>query len=175
VDAIKRLKKRVEAGDAGAIYELGLYYSRGLMGLPEDDDKAMELWLQAGELGYATAYGMIGYSYDNGKGVKRDWKKAKYYYGLAAVRGDTNARHNFGCLEMDGGNMNRAVKHFMIAAGAGEDDSLKAIRDCFMHGHATKHDFERALRAHKEAKDDMKSDQRDAAAALFGFNDSIFG
>jgi hypothetical protein len=35
-----------------------------------------------------------------------------------------------------------------------------------MNGHATKDDFEKALRAHKEANDEMKSDQRDAAAAF---------
>ena len=33
-----------------------------------------------------------------------------------------------------------------------------------MNGHAAKDDFEKALRAHKDAKDEMKSDQRDAAA-----------
>ena len=34
-----------------------------------------------------------------------------------------------------------------------------------MHGHATKDDFEKALRTHKDAKDEMKSEQREAAAA----------
>ena len=56
------------------------------------------------------------------------------------------------------------MKHYMIAAGAGKDSSLGAIRQCFMDGCATKDDFEKALRAHKEAKDEMKSDQGDAAA-----------
>ena len=42
--------------------------------------------------------------------------------------------------------------------------SLKEIRKCFVNGVATKDDFEKALRAHKEAKDEMKSDQREAAA-----------
>ena len=34
-----------------------------------------------------------------------------------------------------------------------------------MSGDATKDDFEKALRAHKEANDEIKSDQREAAAA----------
>ena len=34
-----------------------------------------------------------------------------------------------------------------------------------MNGHVTKDDFEKTLRAHKEAKDAMKSDQRDRASA----------
>ena len=63
--------------------------------------------------------------------------------------------------------MNRALQHFMIAAAAGYDEALERIRQCFMHGHATKDDFEKALRAaYKEAKDEMRSEQREAAACL---------
>ena len=52
----------------------------------------------------------------------------------------------------------------MISAAAGHDNSLKVIRECFLDGRATKDDSEKALRAHKEAKDEMKSDQREEAA-----------
>ena len=75
------------------------------------------------------------------------------------------ARHNLGALEWNAGNVKRAMKHWMISAGGGDDDSLHEIRDCFMHGHGTKDDFEKALRTHKEAKDGTKSEQREAAAA----------
>jgi hypothetical protein len=40
-----------------------------------------------------------------------------------------------------------------------------------MAGHATKDDFEKALRAHKDSKDEMKSEQREAAAAFYLNND----
>ena len=79
------------------------------------------------------------------------------------MEGEVLARHNIGVIEKDAGNMNRAMKHFMIAARAGYDDSLNQIRKCYVSGHATKADFEKALRAHKEANDEMKSDHRDAA------------
>ena len=46
--------------------------------------------------------------------------------------------------------------------GGWNDKSLKNIRECFLNGHATKDVFEKALRAHKESKDEMKSDQRAA-------------
>ena len=48
---------------------------------------------------------------------------------------------------------------------------MKEIRKCFVNGDATKDDFEKALRAHKEAKDEMKSDQREAAAAARHLNE----
>ena len=66
--------------------------------------------------------------------------------------------------------MDRAVKHWMIGAGAGFDDSLLEIRECFLQGHATKDGFERALRAYMNAKDEMKSEQREAAAAYYNQN-----
>ena len=54
----------------------------------------------------------------------------------------------------------------MIAAGAGDDNSLERIWGAFMAGLATKDDYEKALRAHKGAKDEMRSDQREAYSAL---------
>ena len=79
--------------------------------------------------------------------------------------GDVLARHGLGNLEWNAGNYHRAMKHYMIAAGAGYDDSLKAIQQGYLDGHATKDDFEKALRAHIQATDEMKSDQREAADA----------
>ena len=170
VELIERFKKREEADDAEAIYRLGCYYRRGVYGLPRDHNKAMELWLRAGELGCPRAYCSIGFAYDTGRGVGRDVKKAKHYYELAVMKGDILARHNLGVLEERAGNMDRAVKHWMISAGAGFDESLDAIRGFFLNGHATKDDFEKALRAHKESKDEMTSVQRQAAAAARGLN-----
>ena len=100
--------------------------------------------------------------------MRIDLKKAKYYYELAAMGGDVFARANIGAIECNAGNVDRAVKHYMIAAGAGCDDSLKEIRECFLNGNATKDDFEKALRAHKEAQDEMKSEQRDAYDSFYG-------
>ena len=38
------------------------------------------------------------------------------------------ARHNLGVLEIDAGNIQRAVKHFIISAEGGDDMSLKNVR-----------------------------------------------
>ena len=165
---VERLKERTEGDDAMAMYNLGCDYYNGRKGLRQNLRKAMKLFLQAGELGYAAAYHNIGYAYYHGEGVEKDENKAKYYYELAAMGGDAYARYNLGLFEQREGNMSRSVKHWMISAGAGDDDSLKSIQKCFVNGDATKDDFEKALRAHKDAKDEMSSDQRDKAAAARG-------
>ena len=126
---IERLKKRAEGGDAIAIRTLGCFYRDGSNGLRQNHRKAMKLLLRAGELGHAEAYNKVGYSYCNGRGVETDTVKGKYYYELAAMGGHVIARYNLGCVEHYAGNMNRAVKHWMISAGAGHDKSLKEIQE----------------------------------------------
>ena len=149
---------------------LGVGYANGERGYTQNYNKANKLFLRAGKLGCAAAHYNIGVSYNEGDGVKRDAEKAKQYFELAAMGGNVYARHNLGALEWNGGNHGRALKHFMISVGGGYDASLKKVRDCYMCGIATKGDFEKALRAHKDAKDDMKSDQRDAAAAFMNLS-----
>ena len=141
-------------------------YRDGDYGLPRDQAKALELWHRAGELEHATAYNNIGNAYDNGTGVERDKTKATYYYELAAMNGSVYARHNLGCNEWQAGNIDRALKHFMIAVRDGESRSLKSIKLMYKNGLATKDDYANALRSYQAYLDEIKSDQRDEAAAL---------
>ena len=173
-EQIKRLKKRAEGGDGAAMHNLGCIYNGGDLGLPQDTKKAMELWLRAGELGRIWPYYKLGIHYYSGEGVERDVKKAKHFWEIGAMRGDAEARHSMGVLENNAGNAVRAAKHWMISAQAGHDGSLTAIREYFLKGFVTKDDFEKALRAHKESKDMMKSEQREAAATWSKRNATCF-
>ena len=156
----------MEMDDAEAIYNLGCCYNDGEYGMPQDRAKALELFHRAGELGNATAYYNIGCAYYHGRGVERDMKKAKHYWELAAIGGYVSARYNLGVVEMNDGNLNRALKHYMIAAGCGDGDSLDQIRTFYMNGYATKDDYTKALREHQKYIDGIKSSQRDEAAAF---------
>ena len=161
----ERLQKRVELGDAEAIFNLGNYHRRGEYGFPQDYDYALELFVRAGDLGFYEAYCNIGHAYYNGNGVDIDEKRAYHYFKLAAIRGHVTSRYSLGNNEEDEGNMNRALKHYMIAAGCGHDDSLKQIRELYTNGHATKDDYAKALRAYQAYLVEIKSTQRDKAAA----------
>jgi len=157
----KRLKKRMEANDPIAIYNLGCEYS-----LPQDSDKALEFYHRAAELGYPTAYNGIGVAYDLGEGVEVDKKKAKHYYELAAIGGQEVARYNLGLMEKKGGDMDRALKHFIIAARSGDSDSLKQIQNLYSNGHATKKDYMKGLQSYQTYLGEIKSFQRNKAAVL---------
>ena len=61
--------------------------------------------------------------------------------------------------------MDRALEHHMIAAGAGDNDSLGEIKQLYSEGHATKQDYTKALQSYQAYLDEIKSAQRDTAAA----------
>jgi len=172
-EANKRLDKRIEAGDAIAILNLGCYYVEGMNGFPRDYTKALEHFLRAAEVGLTNAYYCIGHIYQEGRGVEVDMKKAVHYYELAAMGGYAAARHYLGLMEMKAGNIDRALKHhvdralghFMIATRGGYSKSLKKIQQLYGYGHATKEDYTKALRLYQTYLSEIKSNQRDEAAA----------
>jgi len=94
-----------------------------------------------------------------------DEEKAEHYYEIAAIRGDSQARHNVGCMERDEGNVDRALKHWMIAVSSGHSNSLTRIKELYTNGDATKDDYAKALRAYQSYLSEVKSSQRDKAAA----------
>ena len=152
-------------GDAIAIHNMGIYYSDGECGLTQDYTKALDLWHRAAELGDDGAYNNIGSAYDHGRGVEVDHLKAVQYYELAAMRGNVIARQNLGYYELRLGNMNRALKHYMIAVRDGNNHSLIRTRDMHSIGHATKEDYTKALQSYQVYLGEIKSKQRDEAAA----------
>ena len=164
-ESVGRLNKRVEAGDTEAICTLAGLYDQGILGLRQNYTKALDLLHQAGELGHASAYHNIGCAYHHGDGVEVDERKAKHYYELAAMGGNEIARNNLGCMEEDLDNMDKAKKHWMIAAKDGYTDSLTTIQKLHSSGEATKEEYAQALQSYQEYLGEIKSDQRDEAAA----------
>ena len=137
----------------------------GSFSLPQDHKKAFEFWNRAAELGDAKSYSFLAELYYCGEGVvERDVKRALHHFAQAAIRGHEMARHNLGAIEeSENGNHRRAMKHYMIAARGGLDNSLKKVGEGYKAGHVTKDEYARTLRAHKQATEEMKSEQRTKA------------
>ena len=161
-EAIERLKKRMEVGDAYAFYLMGDYYDEGGYGLTQDSAKAVELWHKAGKFGYVN----LGVAHAEGNHVERDSKIVSHYYELAAMEGDVDARRNLGIGEYNAGNYDRALKHCMLAVKGGITDSVKCIQQMFMDGHVAKDHYANALQSYQEYLNEIKSDERDKAAAF---------
>ena len=58
-----------------------------------------------------------------------------------------------------------ALKHWMIAVRSGHSNSLKRIKELYTNDDATKDDYAKALRAYQAYLVEIKSPQRDEAAA----------
>ena len=161
-EGIKRIKKRMEVGDAYAFFLMGCYYDEGEYGFPQNSVKAMQFWHKAGRGGYTN----LGFSYYNGEGVERDEKMAIHFFELTAMEGNVIARHNLGDAEENAGNYDKALRHYMIAVRGGHTRSVKKIQRFYMDGHATKDHYANALQAHQAYLNEIKSNQRDKAAAF---------
>ena len=163
-----RLMKRIEVyNDAEANFVLGTLYHQGTSCLPRDDAKAMEFTFKAAKLGSNNAYNNIGSSYMHGiGGLERNLNKAKHYYELGSIGGDVTARHALGLVEMMLGNNDRAMKHWIIAANSGSNESLENVKRGYTQGHLTKDEFATCLRSHKASQDEMKSKQRDTVTKM---------
>ena len=149
-------------GDCEAFYMLGTRYFYGVPPLKQNFKKGLELLDQAAELGSANAHHTLGEIYAFGKGVKNDEGKAFYHLRLAAIGGVLEARHLLGEWYRPQ-HPKLAYKHFIIAAEAGHDKSLKKVKTGYAKGHVEKDVLEKVLRAHQAAKDSVKSEARDKA------------
>ena len=154
----KRKMKRIKANDPAALCNMGLKRNK-----EGDHDAAVEYWTMAAELGDIEAHFQLADSYHEGKGVEKDEEKAVDHLEKAAIGGHHVARYNLGYIEGENGNIERAVKHFIIAANLGYEDSMKVLWGHYSKGNITKEELEVTLRSHKAALDEMKSSQREEA------------
>ena len=159
-EAIKIMMKRIAANDPDALCKMGSgHYYEG------DYDGALKYLGKAAELGDASAHFNLSILYSEGHGVEKDEKKEVYHLEEAAIRGHPRARHNLANHEHRNGEIDRAVKHWIISANLGLDQSIKTLKEYYKDGLVSKEDFAAALRGHHAAIVATKSPQREMAAA----------
>jgi len=160
-EALNRAMKRAEMNDAQAIGTIGLQNLTGSYGLPTDKAKGEELLTRAANLGDAPSCSVLGEAYNFGLfGIMCDKLKAKTYWERAAKRGDVRARSNLGRLEMENDNILAAIKHWRIAAAAGDETSVTNLITCFEQDILRHNDLAWCLQAKDKACIEMKSEQR---------------
>ena len=160
--------KRAEANDPVAIFQLGAEEYK-----KKDYRSAIEYYTRAAELGIAEAHYEISHMYLEGQGVEKERGKEIHHLEEAAIGGHPYARFRLGVHEGGDGNIERAVKHWIIASTQGCDKSIKILMDFFKEGFVRKEVLDAALRAHEAAVDATKSPQRKAAEEFFRDNNLL--
>lgn len=159
--------ERASAGDARALFDIGVCYRRG-EGVPQDDAKAVEYYTLAYEKGYGEAALNLGIMYSEGYGVKQDSSKAYEFYKAAAESGIADGFTLMGKQHYYGRgrdvNYEKAVELFLKAAEDEEGDALYHLGCCYANGYGVKQDDEKAIEyfyrsadaGWKEAEDVLK-------------------
>jgi len=76
-------------------------------------------------------------------------------YEKAAIHGHVKSRFNLGVHELNKGNYERAVRHFLISAKMGDKDSLDNIKDMLAKGRASKEQYADALKGYQDSVEEM--------------------
>jgi hypothetical protein len=165
---IKMLEKRVDANNADAILMLGDIYLRGdkRFGIKRDFNRAVKLIESAAKLGSVQAFHNLGIIYNK---ELASMSTAKQYSENAAIMGAIagciDSRLNLGFMDANTGSFDRAIKHWLIGASCGDIRAVNCIKKAMTGGNATRDDYARALRGYTQYLDEVRSYQRDRAAA----------
>jgi hypothetical protein len=168
-EQVAELMKRAEANDAASIYVLANSYDNGGVGLQEDHTKAMELYARAAELGCSDAQCHLGNICREGGNLK----KAKFHLEAAAMAGHEMARFKLGITEAEYGTLvvtnclkkraaERAAKHWIIGASAGDYDAMHHLRILFDQGAVSREAIDAILIAYNNSCVEIRSEARDS-------------
>ena len=84
------------------------------------------------------------------------------------MAGREGARNNIGVMEANSGNMEQAIKHWIIAASAGSYLAMNAMRSCFQNGiDIDRESLNSTLTAYNTSCGQMRSEARDAFICSF--------
>ena len=98
-------RKAADQNEDVAKTHLGALYARG-EGVPKNDIEAFK-WFRAVGSAYGPAYYHLGVSYENGRGVARDYNRALTHYDEAAHRSYSPASYALGLMYLKGGGVKR--------------------------------------------------------------------
>jgi len=145
-----------------AMMNLAGIYRNGQHGLARDEAKTLELLHRAADLGCLDALMKLGFYFCKGElGLIKDEEKGRRYMEDAAKKGCVFSRGNLGGLAEHRKKHDLAIKHYKLAAAAGDEEAMKRLWKYFSLKKLDKAELEETLRAHKEACDEMNSEERE--------------
>jgi TPR repeat protein len=124
--------------------------------VPKDEAKAFLLASGAAERQNVAAYYLMGYLYENGHGVERDYRQAVRWYEKAARKhGDRKSQAALGALYAAGlgvpADPVAAVRWFRMAAEQGDAYGAYALARAYESGEGVSADPETALFWYRKA------------------------
>ena len=127
-EEVAEVRRKAEAGEGWAMFNLGVCYELGELGLAKDAAKAFEWYEKSHEAGNASGTSGLGNCYLVGAVVPKCPMRGATLLSDAAGRGSQNACYNLGCAYAAGRwgfpkDKKMARQYFSMVASA-------AIKDC---------------------------------------------
>jgi len=147
--AVDELKSRADSGDAAARHQLAEFLISGDPAAPGYDSAASWLRSMAFE-NVPDARFLLGYLYEHGKGVPRDYVQAFENYSASAREGYAPAENNLGTLYHHGNgvpkSLDEAFRWYRAAALKGNPSGEHNLGNFYYLGYATPVDYSQAVK-----------------------------
>jgi len=169
-----QLKRKAEAGDAEALWEVGSYCEDGLADpngrvLVRRDVRAAVRWYRlSATAGNDSAQLNLGNLLStSGLGIRRDDAEALLWYKRALRQGNGCAANNIATVYRDHGDHRRAMLWYRRAVAMGEDEALVEVGFRYYKGIGVRRDPAEAVRCYRKAIASQTISEAGCESAMF--------
>src|SRR5262245_28602531 len=153
---VGKYRKGADAGDATAMFNLGLIYQDG-RGVAKDEAEAVRWYRKGADAGDPAAAINLGIMYQKGWGVAKNEAEAVRWFRKAADVGATRGMVNLGLMYEYGRgvakNEAEAVRWYRKGADAGDESAMRNLGSMYAGGQGVAKDKAEAVRWYRKAAD----------------------
>ena len=151
------LTRAARAGDENALVDFavlqqeGYRDQRGRVLVRANPKAAARAFLQAASAGNRSAFHSLGYCFDVGLGVQRNYQLAMRWYRRAWRHGGETAAANIATLYRDRGLLSRAIVWWKRAMEAGVHEEAVEVGYCYQYGIGVRRNADKAIACYRLA------------------------
>ncbi len=131
VQSFSEIKRKAEAGDANAQWELAHRYYKA-RGVKRSYSKARRWFRRAADQGVGASYDFLGEMYYLGRGVKKNYRLTRKYWRLSSEAGLDTGHYNLAGAYFYGigGSKRRseAIRLWRLSASMGNEGAVEILR-----------------------------------------------
>lgn len=154
VTAVEYWEKASAGGHFKAMHDLAEIYLDGMDEVPQNKPRAIELFTESADKGYADSQCSLGVCYATGNGVRKDEYIAAQWFEKAAMQNQAFAQKNLGiCYRHGQGvvqNKQKAAEWFRKAADQGNVQAQINLADMYVDGEGVVVDYAKAEQLYKQ-------------------------
>ena len=133
--------------------------------------------LDSANAGYASAQNKLGYMYEKGEGVTKDYAEALKWFRKAAEQGNAKAQYNLGVMYINGEGVTQdyaeALKWFRKAAEQGDAGAQYNLGFMYLMGNGVTKDYAEALKWFRKAAEQGDADGQNKLGVMYEYGKGV--